>query len=616
MDDGRPIAVTGVPGYRVDALIGRGGMGEVYRAMDERLGRPVALKVLTEAAASDERYRERLLEESRRAASLDHPNVVPVYEAGEAGGRPFLAMRYVPGTDLKALLRREGVLAPRRALAIAAQVADALDAAHRRGLVHRDVKPSNVLLDQADGREHAYLADFGLTQSMSELVPAADGRFTGTVDYVAPEQIRGDAVDGRADEYGLACLVFECLTGTVPYRGASGLGALFAHLEAPLPEVGERRVGLPPDLDAVFARGLAKDPGDRFATCGEFVEAARAALGLDPRPAGLGRRVIAAVVALAVLAVAATAFAVLNGTGGRPAAAAASGMLVRVDARTNAVVGRTPVAGHPGNVAVTPGGVWMADFTEGVLWRQARPGGPVERVTSNGEPRDLAAMGGKVYVAVDGKAFSGAVARYDAVTGIREDTLDQLTCAMASGEGVVWAAGCPAVQRLSTGGGTLRALVETDIPYADPATVENTRAQIREMAVGDGSLWVLGDARDRRVWRLDAHNGKVLATIPLAFPPRSVAVAGGAAWITDGLHDTVVPVDAATNRPGAPLRVGRGAAGIAADGDTLWIAGPLDGPLTRVDARRRRVAETVRVGGAPRQGAGGGGAVWTAGDAR
>src|SRR4051812_39161354 len=129
---------------------------------------------------------------------------------------------------------------------------------------------------------------------MSELVPAADGRFTGTVDYVAPEQIRGDAVDGRADEYGLACLVFECLTGTVPYRGASGLGALFAHLEAPLPEVGERRVGLPPDLDAVFARGLAKDPGDRFATCGEFVEAARAALGLDPRPAGLRRRVIAA----------------------------------------------------------------------------------------------------------------------------------------------------------------------------------------------------------------------------------------------------------------------------------------------------------------------------------
>jgi hypothetical protein len=187
---------------------------------------------------------------------------------------------------------------------------------------------------------------------------------------------------------------------------------------------------------------------------------------------------------------------------------------------------------------------------------------------------------------------------------------------MASGEGVVWAAGCPAVQRLSTGGGALRDIAETSIPYANPATVENIRAQIREMAVGAGSLWVLGDALDRRVWRLDAHTGKLLATIPLAFAPRSVAVAGGAAWITDGLHDTVVPVDAATNRPGAPLRVGRGAAGIAADGDELWIAGALDGTLTRVDARRRRVAATVRVAGAPREVAVGGGAVWTAGDAR
>ena len=155
MDDGRSIAVTGVPGYRVEALIGRGGMGEVYRAVDERLGRPVALKVLTDSLAADERYRARLLEESRRAASLDHPNVIPVYEAGEADGLLFLAMRYVTGTDLRALLRREGALEPERAIAIAAQVADALDAAHRRDLVHRDVKRSHILRGHADGREHA-----------------------------------------------------------------------------------------------------------------------------------------------------------------------------------------------------------------------------------------------------------------------------------------------------------------------------------------------------------------------------------------------------------------------------------------------------------------------------
>src|SRR3954468_5292486 len=200
MDDSRPIAVTGVPGYSVEALIGRGGMGEVYRATDERLGRPVALKGLAEGVGGDARARARPLEDSRRAASLDHPNVVPVYEAGQAGGRLFLAMRYVAGIDLKALLRREGALAPERAVAIAAQVADALDAAHRRGLVHRDVKPSNVLLDAADGREHCYLADFGLTQAAADRGPA-DGRLMGTIDYVAPEQIRGDVVDGRADQY-------------------------------------------------------------------------------------------------------------------------------------------------------------------------------------------------------------------------------------------------------------------------------------------------------------------------------------------------------------------------------------------------------------------------------
>jgi YVTN family beta-propeller protein len=615
MDDGHPLAVSAVAGYRVEALIGRGGMGEVYRAIDDRLGRPVALKVIAGGVTTDEGARRRLLEESRLAASLDHPNVVPVYEVGESEGRLFLAMRYVAGIDLRALLHREGAIGPERAVAVAAQIADALDAAHRRGLVHRDVKPSNVLLDHADGREHAYLADFGLTQSTSATGPA-DGQFMGTVDYVAPEQIRGDAVDGRADEYGLACLLFECLTGTVPYRTGSGVGALFAHLEEPVPSAAERRVGLPPAVDDVFARALAKEPEARYATCTGFVAAARGALGIDV-PVGRSGRVVAALVAsVAVLAAAVVAVVLLRGGGRSAPPAAPTGMLLRVDPRTNTVAARSPVAGHPGNVAVTPGGVWMADFTEGVLWRQARPGAPVERITSNGEPRDLAAMGDKVYVATDGKAFSGVVSRYDAVTGIREETLDQLTCAMASGGGVVWAAGCPAVERIRTGDGKLRTLAETVLPYAAPATVENVRAQIREMAVGAGALWVLGDARDRRVWRLDARTGRVLATIALDFPPRSVAVAGGAAWITDGLHDTVVPVDVRTNRAGAPLRVGRGAAGIAADGTTVWVANQLDGTVSRVDARSRRMVATVRTGGAPRELAVGHGSVWVAGDAR
>ena len=198
-----------VAGYEVDALVGRGGMGEVYRAVDTRLERPVALKLLNERLSDDEAFRYRMLRESRLAASLDHPNVVPIFEAGEADGRLFIAMRYVDGTDLRALLRREGTLEPERAVTIAAQVADALDAAHAKGLVHRDVKPSNVLLDQQGGREHAYLADFGLTQSVAEVGPT-DGHLMGSVDYVAPEQIRGDQVDGRADVYSLGCLLLVC----------------------------------------------------------------------------------------------------------------------------------------------------------------------------------------------------------------------------------------------------------------------------------------------------------------------------------------------------------------------------------------------------------------------
>ena len=228
---GRGIAAGDlVAGYQVGALAGRGGMGEVYRALDLRLERPVALKLLSERLSEDEGFRDRLLRESRLAASLDHPNVVPIYEAGEADGRLFIAMRYVDGTDLKALLRREGALAPERAVAIAAQIADALDAAHGKGLVHRDVKPSNILVDQQGGREHAYLADFGLTQSVSDAGPT-DGQLMGTVDYVAPEQIRGDQVDGRADVYALGCLLFETLTGTLPFSGASDVAVVYAHLE-------------------------------------------------------------------------------------------------------------------------------------------------------------------------------------------------------------------------------------------------------------------------------------------------------------------------------------------------------------------------------------------------
>ena len=606
--EGHALAGSTLAAYRVERVIGRGGMGDVFLAEDTKLGRPVALKVVAEALAEDERFRERLLRESRLAASLDHPNVVPIYDAGEADGRLFIAMRYVAGPDLKALLRAEGPLEPARAMTIAGQVASALDAAHRRDLVHRDVKPSNVLLDRQDGPEHAYLADFGLVQSPGERAPT-DAQFMGTVDYVAPEQIRGEAVDGRADQYALGCLLFECLTGTLPFPRGSDVAAIYAHLEEPAPRPSERREELPAALDPVLARAMAKDPTERYGTCGELVGAAREALGLAPqeRPR---RRWLVAGAALALAGLAAAVVVLALGSGGDAVAGGPSGTLFQIDPRTNEVAGRTEVPGYPNAVEVSAGGIWIGDFRQGVLWRYDPRTGAQQRISSNGEPRDLAALGGDVYVAADGNNLTGTVARYDAATGVRKDSIDLLVCALASGEGVVWAAGCPFVQRLSTGSRPLHKVNEVFLPFQQPGTASNSRIQFREMAVGDGSLWVLGDALDRRMWRLDRRGGRVRATIDLGFPPRSAVVAGGAVWVTDGLHDTVVPVDVASGRVLPAVRVGRGASGVAAAGGAVWVANAGDGTVSRVDPARRRVTATVHIGGFPSEMAAGDGAIW------
>jgi WD40 repeat protein len=227
----------------------------------------VALKLLAPGLAENEAFRERFLAESKLAASLDHPGVVPIYEAGEADGRLFIAMRYVEGSDLKARLR-DGPLSAERTVRLCAQVADALDFAHGRGLVHRDVKPSNVLLD---GRDHAYLADFGLTKRLGEPHSVEPG-VLGTIDYVAPEQIRGEKVNGRADEYSLGCLLYECLIGEPPFARSTHAAVLYAHLEEHPPA--------PMGLEVVMRTALAKEPEGRYPTCADLVVAASEALGV------------------------------------------------------------------------------------------------------------------------------------------------------------------------------------------------------------------------------------------------------------------------------------------------------------------------------------------------
>jgi serine/threonine protein kinase len=272
-----------IAGYRLGEQIGRGGMAVVFRAQDERLERQVALKILSPALAADETFRHRFILESRSAAAVDDPYIIPVFEAGEADGVLFIAMRYVPGGDVDALLKQTGPLPAERAAAIISGVASALDTAHAAGLVHRDVKPTNMLLDTRVGRpDHVYLSDFGLSKgALSSADLTGVDRFMGTLHYCAPEQIQGRRVDARTDEYALACTAFELLSGRPPFSQEEASAVLYAQLKEPPPRLAPRRAGLPAAVDDVLLRALAKAPEERYASCGEFADALRMALGLQ-----------------------------------------------------------------------------------------------------------------------------------------------------------------------------------------------------------------------------------------------------------------------------------------------------------------------------------------------
>ena len=269
--------------YRLEGQVGAGGMAVVFRARDELLGRQVALKIMAPTLAADDRFRRRFIREWRAAAAVDDPHIIPVYEAGEADGVLFLAMRLVAGGDVRALLQRQGLLLPIHTAAIISPVASALDAAHGAGLVHRDVKPANMLLDQRPGRpDHVYLSDFGLSSDALSSAGLTGGQFLGTPNYSAPEQIQGLSADGRADQYSLACAAFELLTGAPPFQRDHGMGVIWAQLCEPPPRPSSCQPGLPTAADQVFATALAKRPQDRYASCRAFAEALRAALGLAP----------------------------------------------------------------------------------------------------------------------------------------------------------------------------------------------------------------------------------------------------------------------------------------------------------------------------------------------
>ncbi len=377
--------------YTIESVLGRGGMGVVYAAFDARLGRRVALKLLGASDGSDPALRERFLRESRLAASLDHPNVIPIYEAGEADGSLFIAMRLVRGTDLRGLLAREGPLEPARALAIISQTAGALDAAHALGLLHRDIKPGNILLARDErGGEHVYLSDFGLAIPRSVEGALEQSRFQGTAEYAAPEQIQGQP-EARSDIYSLACVLFECLAGEPPFGRKRMLATLWSHVNEAAPRLTERRPELPSAVDDVLSRALAKEPQVRYGTGVEFVSAARSALGLE-RPRAGGRRALGFALTAVAAAVAAAVALVLTTVDGERPAAVKGGVI-----STFAGTGEPGVSGdggpateaqldEPWDIAVSTGGTVHIAQAGSASVRRVTRDGTITTVAGTGEP--------------------------------------------------------------------------------------------------------------------------------------------------------------------------------------------------------------------------------------
>jgi DNA-binding beta-propeller fold protein YncE len=609
--------------YRIEALLGRGGMGVVYRAHDPRLKRNVALKLLSSELAEDERFRERFLRESELAASIDHPSIVPIYEAGEVDGQLYIAMRYVEGTDLKKLLRSEGALEPRRAHALVAQLADALDAAHARGLVHRDVKPSNALLDGAD---HLYLADFGLTKSSSDRgALTATGRMVGTVDYAAPEQIEGADVDGRADLYSLGALLYECLTGEVPFPRESELAVLWAHVQEEPPKASERNPSLPEAIDAAIAKAMAKEPGKRYQTCQELVEAVREALGLreilivrDRRPLLLAATGLALAVGAAL-----AAFFLSQGSGGqpkpstKPTLALTADALQRIDPKTNKLVATIAVGtSNAGALAVGAGSIWVASADDNFIYRIDPKTNRFVSIPGNGSPTGLAFGGGFLWVL---NSLDNNVVQIDpGANAIIHST--PVPAGVAIG----------AIAADANGVWIPEETNKTNLTFIDPESLAAKAIRVvgsdQEIpsfygaAAGRGGIWLLSHVAPGldKVSKLEPSTRKLIANVPLPnccyhhVPANNPAVGAEGVWVVMEVGDLVAQVDPARNRLKRAIHVGSGPADVAVGLGSAWVANVGAGTVSRIDPRRGKIVTTIRVGPNPSEVVVGEGSVWVA----
>jgi len=624
-------------GYRIESMLDRGGMGVVYRAIDPVLGRGVALKIIAPERTRDPAAVARFKSEARLAASLEHPNIVPIYAGGEFQGVLYLAMRLVPGTDLRHVIADGPVELPVIGRVVS-HVASALDAAHARGLVHRDVKPANILLTGTDGAEHAYLADFGLTKQLgSSAGVTRTGAWVGTPDYVAPEQIQGQTVDGRADVYSLGCVLHELLTGAVPYPRDSHVAKLWAHMNDPPPSPRRRRPDLPEAVDEIVARATAKRPADRYATAGELSAAVEAAVprradertyqaGLrpatptdettvtehagGPSPRVMPRRApahpprrrrtlllpIAAIAAL--LAAVAAAITLLGREGERPAARATADA-TREPAET--ATGPFAVPGGPDELATGGGAVWVAESRAQRLTRIDPRTGVTTSVRVGRNPDGVAVAFGSVWVSVTGA---------DEVVQVSADERPKVLGAVKVGsrpEGL--AASSNSIWVANSGDGTL---TQIDPATRATRTVPGVAREPVAVAVGAGAVWV-ADA-DGALARVDGGRRRLVATIQGIGPdPRAVAIAGRDVWVATAADGRAWRVDGDSNAVAGGVRVGGSPRGIAADDRHVWVTDHAGARLVEVDPAAMRVADSRRVAAGPIGVAVDRRAVWVAG---
>jgi ABC-type branched-subunit amino acid transport system substrate-binding protein/DNA-binding beta-propeller fold protein YncE len=549
-------------GYRLEAVIGLGGMGVVYRAVDLRLNRAVALKLMAPALARDDRFRARFTQESELAMSLEHPNVIPIHDAGEVDGRLFLAMRLVEGGTLRSLLREQGALEPARAVAITRQVANALDAAHAKGLVHRDVKPSNVLLDQ---NEHVYLADFGLSRRLDEQsARSGDNRSLGTPAYLAPEQIEGGRVDGRADVYSLGCLLFECLSGEPPFARSSRLAVAWAHLEEEPPPVTARNPALPSGVDAVIQRAMEKEPARRYPTCAELVDDATAALGVggaavDAASTGRRLRLFAAAGALVfAVAVGAAAFVLT-----RDAEAIHTAGAAVLDPETGDLRQTVPLGTAPSNVAVGEGSAWIVDADDRTIWQVDAKTREVRRTFSPTPlPTDVAAGAGALWVA---NAYAA------------EGTEDSASLFPES------------VVRLDPESGEVDATIALPrFPGGHEFSVFPGVSR-QQIALTPRAVWVINAKRS--VSRIDPLTNRVVATIG-GVSAENIAAGEGEVWVTEGNH--LVRIDQKTNRVSGRIAVdAETLSGLAVAAGAVWVSDPFGGKVWRVATRPKLSKQAI-----------------------